>query len=508
MRRVCVYIIRICKINYQFPGMQMATAKTQNSFSLDVGIIHFIGIGGIGMSGIAEILNNLGYKVQGSDAASSYVTKHLEDIGIKVIIGQSEENIGNASVIVKSSAVKDTNPEIIAARKKNIPVIKRAEMLAELMRLKTCVAIAGTHGKTTTTTMVTSVFDSAKMDPTVINGGIINSYGSNAHLGKGEWLVAEADESDGTFLKLPATIAVITNIDPEHLENYGGSFDVLRKAFRDYIENIPFYGFGVLCIDHPEVRALWKKVTDRKLITYGIDSDDANIKAENIKADPTGSRYDVKISGLSPEKNRVVKDIFLSMPGIHNVLNSLAAISIAAELGFSDDEIRQSFSNFKGIKRRFTLTGEVNGIKIIDDYGHHPIEIAATLKTAKQVVPTGKGNVIAVLQPHRFTRVRDLFESFCTCLVNADIIVVADIYTAGEDPIAGINRDNLIKGMKESGKEEVYPLNKAEELPALIKNLAKSGDIVVCLGAGDVTKWAANLPKELEVLYGEKKVVA
>ncbi len=478
----------------------MATLKTQKQFSLDVGIIHFIGIGGIGMSGIAEILHNLGYKVQGSDAAGSYVTEHLIAIGIKVIIGQAEQNIEGAAVIVKSSAVKDSNPEIIAARKNNIPIIKRAEMLAELMRLKTCVAVAGTHGKTTTTTMVTSVFDAAKLDPTVINGGIINFYGSNAHLGSGDWLIAEADESDGTFLKLPAAIAIITNIDPEHLENYNGSFDVLRKAFRDFIENIPFYGFGVLCIDHAEVRDLWKKVTDRKLITYGIDSVDANIKAENISAEPGGSKYDVRISGISPDKDRVIQNVYLSMPGIHNVLNSLAAISIAVELGFSDEEICNAFYNFKGIKRRFTKTGEVNGIKIIDDYGHHPKEVAATLKTAKQVVPTGKGKVIAVLQPHRFTRVRDLFEDFCTCFDDADIVIVSDIYKAGEEPIEGINRDNLIAGIKKAGKAEVYPLLSPGNLARIIKDLARPGDIVVCLGAGDITKWAATLPADLENL--------
>lgn len=484
----------------------MTKTNVQNSFSLNVGIIHFIGIGGIGMSGIAEILNNLGYKVQGSDSASSYVTEHLVSIGIKVMIGQQvAENIAGASVIVKSSAVKDNNPEIMAARAQHIPVIKRAEMLAELMRLKSCVSVAGTHGKTTTTTMVTAIFDSAKLDPTVINGGIINSYGSNAHLGKGDWLIAEADESDGSFLKLPSTIAIITNIDPEHLENYSGSFDILRKAFCDYIENIPFYGFGVVCIDHPEVRALWKKVVDRKLITYGIESSDANIKAENIKASPDGSRYDVRISGLGTEKDRVIESIYLSMPGIHNVQNSLAAISIAVELDFNDEAIRNAFSNFKGIKRRFTKTGEVNGIKIIDDYGHHPKEISATLKTAKQVVPNGKGNVIAVLQPHRFSRVRDLFNDFCTCFEDADIVIVSDIYKAGEDPIAGINMDNLVKGIKDSGKQAVYPLYAAADLAGLINNVANPGDIVVCLGAGDITKWAASLPGELASLSDKKR---
>lgn len=483
----------------------MVAKKTQNQFSLDVGTIHFIGIGGIGMSGIAEILHNLGYKVQGSDSAGSYVTQHLLDIGIKVIIGQAAENIAGSAVIVKSSAVKDNNPELMAARAQHIPVIKRAEMLAELMRLKSCVSVAGTHGKTTTTTMVTAIFDAAGLDPTVINGGIINSYGSNAHLGKGQWLIAEADESDGSFLKLPSTIAIITNIDPEHLENYGGSFDQLRQAFRDYIENIPFYGFGVLCIDHPEVRDLWQKISDRKLITYGIESDDAQIKAENIKADPAGSMFSVRIRDLGAGKDRLIDDIYLSMPGIHNVQNSLAAITIAAELGFTDAQIKQSFANFKGIKRRFTKTGEVDGIKIIDDYGHHPKEIAATLKTAKQVVPAGQGKVIAVLQPHRFTRVRDLFADFCNCFADADIVIVADIYKAGEDPIVGINRDNLVAGIKNSGKAVVYPLEQAADLAGIINDVATSGDIVVCLGAGDITKWAANLPLELTKLHDKNR---
>lgn len=478
--------------------MMINKNSKQERFSLDIGVIHFIGIGGIGMSGIAEILNNLGYKVQGSDLSESYVTERLSSIGIKVIIGQKEENITGAAVIVKSSAVKDSNPEIIAARKNKIPVIKRAEMLAEIMRLKKCIAIAGTHGKTTTTTMVTAVLEAANFDPTVINGGIINSYGSNAHLGEGEWLVAEADESDGTFLKLPATIAVITNIDPEHLENYEGSFDVLRKAFRNYVENIPFYGFGVLCVDHEEVNALAKKITDRKIVTYGISAVDAQIKAENVEMTEEGSRYNVRVSGIHNEKDRVIENIYLSMPGIHNVLNSLAAVSIAVQLGIKDEEIQKAFSNFKGIKRRFTLTGEVNGVRVIDDYGHHPTEIKATLKTAKQVVPANKGRVIAVVQPHRFTRVRDLFNEFCNCFADADVVIVADIYRAGEDPIEGIDKEHLIAGIKNTGHEEIYSLDSPAKLAGIITSVAKPGDIVVCLGAGDVTKWAASLPGEMQ----------
>lgn len=469
-----------------------------NTIPLDVGILHFIGIGGIGMSGIAEILHNLGYQVQGSDASNNANVQRLAAMGIKVMIGHSEENIGNAAVVVKSSAVKDNNPEIIAARKKKIPVIKRAEMLAELMRLKASVAVAGTHGKTTTTSLITSMFDAAKLDPTVINGGIINAYGTNAHLGGGDWLVAEADESDGTFLKLPATVGIITNIDPEHMEHYG-TFDNLRNSFKSFIENLPFYGFGVLCKDHPEVSALASVITDRKVITYAIDSE-ADVKASNIRVTENGSIYDVHISGSLKCGSKILKDIHLPMPGRHNVLNSLAAISVAAELGVADEDIKQGFAKFEGVKRRFTKTGEVNGITIIDDYGHHPKEISVTLKTARDAVMKTKGNVIAVVQPHRYTRVADLFDGFCNCFNDADKVVVTNIYEAGETPIDGINRDSLIEGIKATGHKEVYPLESNDDLPALISDIAKSGDFVVCLGAGSISQWANALPDNMSKL--------
>ncbi len=478
----------------------MFDKKPGKVFPLNIGPIHFIGIGGIGMSGIAEILHNLGYKVQGSDASNNANVKRLESFGIKVSIGHKGENVEGASVVVKSSAVKNENPEIVYARKNSIPVIKRAEMLAEIMHLKNSVAIAGTHGKTTTTTMVTSMFEAAGLDPTVINGGIINAYGTNARLGSGDWLIAEADESDGTFLKLPAQIGIITNIDPEHMEHYG-SFDNLRDAFKTFIENLPFYGFGVLCKDHPEVSALAGRVTDRKIITYALDCE-ADIKASNIRFSPEGgSIYDVKISKrITGGEERIIKDVHLPMPGRHNVSNSLAAISVAVELGFEDKAILKGFRDFAGVKRRFTKTGETNGITIIDDYGHHPKEIIATLNTAKDVIHGSGKKIIAVVQPHRYTRVRDLFGEFCSCFGVADKVVVANIYEAGESPIEGISRDSLVEGIKKQGHKNVIPLPSPEELPKIINEIANPGDIVVCLGAGNITAWANSLPEDMKKL--------
>jgi UDP-N-acetylmuramate--alanine ligase len=474
----------------------------QKVIPFDIGTIHFIGIGGIGMSGIAEILHNLGYKVQGSDASTNYNVARLEKFGIEVFIGHAAENLGDAAVVVKSSAIKDANPEIVEAKKNNVPIIQRAEMLAEIMRLKNSVAVAGTHGKTTTTTLVSAMFDAAKLDPTVINGGIINAYGTNAKLGGGDWLVAEADESDGTFLKLPTTVAIVTNIDPEHLDHYG-NFAVLKDAFRKFIEDLPFYGFGVLCKDHPEVSALASTIVNRRVITYGIDSE-ADVKALNIRPNATGSTYDVQISSRLKCGEKLLKDVKLPMPGRHNVLNSLAAISVAAELNFDEKFIQNGFTDFQGVKRRFTKTGEVNGVTIIDDYGHHPKEIAVTLKTAQDTIHETKGDVIAVVQPHRYSRVRDLFDDFCNCFESADKVIIADIYEAGEKPIEGITRDALVAGIKKAGHKDVQALNSAEDLPKLINKIAKSGDIVVCLGAGSVTYWANSLPQDIENLNKKK----
>ena len=462
---------------------------------LDIGPIHFVGIGGIGMSGIAEVMQNLGYKVQGSDIAESANVRRLRALGIPVVIGHREENIGAASVIVYSSAVTPDNPELVGAREKHLPVVRRAEMLAELMRFKSCIAVAGTHGKTTTTSMVAALLDAAGMDPTVINGGIINAYGTNARLGKGDWMVVEADESDGTFLKLPATIAIVTNIDPEHLDHYG-RFEDVRAAFHSFVENVPFYGIAALCIDHPVVQDLIGTVSDRRIVTFGF-SPQADVRAVEVRYADGGARYSVVISDRPTGSTRTIADIWLPMPGAHNVSNSLAAIIAANEIGIDDAIIRKGLSTFAGVNRRFTKTGVWNGVTIIDDYGHHPVEIAAVLTAARQLAT---GRVIAVAQPHRFTRLRDLMAEFCTCFNDADTVIVSDVYPAGEAPIEGVNRNALIDGLRARGHRHVLPLESPDDLASLIVSLAEPGDIVVCLGAGSITTWANALPEQLEAL--------
>ncbi|HEX2117247.1 MAG TPA: UDP-N-acetylmuramate--L-alanine ligase [Alphaproteobacteria bacterium] len=460
---------------------------------LTIGTIHFVGIGGIGMSGIAEILNNLGYAVQGSDLSENANVKRLRDLGITVNIGHAAENLNAAEVVVISSAVKPDNPEVAAARAKHIPVVRRAEMLAELMRLKWSIAVAGTHGKTTTTSLCAAMLEQAEIDPTVINGGIINAYGTNARLGAGDWMVVEADESDGTFIKLPSTIAVVTNIDPEHLD-YWSDFDSLRKAFRNFVANIPFYGFGVLCIDHHEVQALIPQVSDRKIITYGF-SPQADVRAVNVKLSASGGRFDAVITRGGTE--RTIADLHLPLVGQHNVQNSLAAISVAAEMGLDDTVIRKALAGIKGVKRRFTRTGEAAGLTVIDDYGHHPVEIAAVLKAARSATSNG---VVAVVQPHRYTRLKNLFEEFCTCFNDADAVIVADVYPAGEQPIEGANRDALAEGLRAHGHRKVLSLPDPAALPKLVLEVAKPGDLVVCLGAGNITNWAYALPGQLQQL--------
>ncbi|TAL01717.1 MAG: UDP-N-acetylmuramate--L-alanine ligase [Rhodospirillaceae bacterium] len=469
------------------------------SMPLDIGVIHFIGIGGIGMSGIAEVMHNLGYQVQGSDIAQNQNVDRLRALGMRIEIGHRAENLGEARVVVISSAVKPDNPEVLAARKTMLPVVRRAEMLAELMRLKWSVAVGGTHGKTTTTSLVASVLDAAALDPTVINGGIINAYGTNARLGGGEWMVVEADESDGSFTRLPATIAVVTNIDPEHMEFYG-DFAKVKAAFRTFVESIPFYGFAVLCIDHPEVQSLLPQLTDRKIVTYGL-SPLAQVRGMNVVADARGVHFDAIISDRVNGGERTIKDIRLTMFGQHNVLNSLAAVAVAAEMGIADDVIRDGLAKFGGVKRRFTKVGEVNGITVIDDYGHHPVEIAAVLKAART---TTTNRVIAVVQPHRFTRLQSLFEEFCTCFNDADHVVVADVYPAGEAPIEGINRDALIAGLHAHGHPQVTALISPKHLAAVIDDIALPGDVVVCLGAGNITAWAHALPQDLAQIAGSK----
>ena len=466
---------------------------------LSIGTIHFVGIGGIGMSGIAEILHNLGYQVQGSDLTDSANVRRLVSHGIPVQVGHRAENLGGAQVVVISSAVKRDNPEVMAARTRLIPVVRRAEMLGELMRLKWSIAIAGTHGKTTTTSMVGALLDAAHLDPTVINGGIINAYGTNARLGSGDWMVVEADESDGTFVKLPATIAVVTNIDPEHLDFYG-NFEAVQQAFETFVSNIPFYGFAALCIDHPVVQSLIPRVAERRIVTYGM-SPQADIRATNIVIDRDGARYDVTIADRLNERSRTIGGLVLPMFGQHNVQNSLAAVAVAEEMGLGEEVVRNAFANFKGVKRRFTKTGESNGVTVIDDYGHHPVEIAVTLRAARSA--TGN-NVIAVVQPHRFTRLRDLFDDFCTCFNDADVVLVADVYAAGETPIEGASRDALVAGMRARGHRNVQALPDPKDLAPLIHELARPGDFVVCLGAGSITNWAQSLPGELDRLSGAR----
>ncbi|TQF43399.1 UDP-N-acetylmuramate--alanine ligase [Bradyrhizobium sp. UNPF46] len=461
----------------------------------EIGPIHFVGIGGIGMSGIAEVLVNLGYAVQGSDASDNYNLDRLRKKGAKVSVGHKAENVDGAEVVVVSSAIKRDNPELMAARERRIPVVRRAEMLAELMRLKSCVAIAGTHGKTTTTTMVATLLDAGGLDPTVINGGIINAYGSNARLGAGDWMVVEADESDGTFLKLPTDVAIVTNVDPEHLDHFK-TFEAVQDAFRHFVENLPFYGFAVMCIDHPVVQSLVGKIEDRRIITYG-ENPQADVRLVDLTPMGGGSKFKVAFRDRKTGAVHEIADLMLPMPGRHNASNATAAIAVARELGVSDEAIRSAIAGFGGVKRRFTKTGEWNGVTVIDDYGHHPVEIAAVLKAARE---STNGKIVAVVQPHRYTRLQSLFEEFCTCFNDADAVVVADVYAAGEAPIDGIDRDHFVEGLRAHGHREVVPLRAAPELAGIVKGLARSGDLVVCLGAGNITQWAYALPDQLKAL--------
>jgi UDP-N-acetylmuramate--alanine ligase len=457
-----------------------------------IGPVHFVGIGGIGMSGIAEVMVNLGYTVQGSDQAEGANVKRLRDLGVKIAIGHAGANLQGAEVVVVSSAIKPDNPELIAARAQRLPVVRRAEMLAELMRLKSCVAIAGTHGKTTTTSMVAALLDAAGFDPTVINGGIINAYGTNARLGLGDWMVVEADESDGTFLKLPADIAIVTNVDPEHLDHFG-NFEAVQEAFRAFVENVPFYGFSVMCTDHPVVQSLVGRIEDRRMVTYG-ENPQADVRLVDVSHAGGTSLFTIALRDRAGRFVRDIKNIALPMPGRHNALNATAAIAVALELGIDDDVIRDALASFGGVRRRFTRTGMWNGVIVIDDYGHHPVEIAAVLKAARE---STKDQVIAVVQPHRYTRLAALFEQFCTCFNDADAVIVAPVYPAGEAPIPGIDRDALVQGLRTHGHRQVIALDGPEKLAPLVAGMARAGDYVVCLGAGSITQWAYALPGEL-----------
>jgi len=457
----------------------------------ELGPIHFVGIGGIGMSGIAEVLLTLGYRVQGSDAKASKITDRLVTLGAAFFEGQRAENLGAAAVVVISSAIKKGNPELEEARRRGLPVVRRAEMLAELMRLKSNVAIAGTHGKTTTTTMVATLLDKGGFDPTVINGGIIHAYGSNARAGAGEWMVVEADESDGSFNRLPATIAIVTNIDPEHMEHWG-TIENLRRGFFDFVSNIPFYGLAVCCTDHPEVQALVGRITDRRVVTFGFNAQ-ADVRAQNLRYEGGVAHFDVALQGEGAASQ--ITGCTLPMPGEHNVSNALAAIAVARHLGMKRDEIRSALAGFAGVNRRFTKIAEINGVTLIDDYGHHPVEIAAVLKAARQ---TTRGRVIAVHQPHRYSRLANLFEDFCTCFNEADVVGIAEVYAAGEDPIAGASRDDLVAGLIAHGHRHARAVVSEADLAALVREQARPGDMVVCLGAGTISTWANGLPQALK----------
>jgi UDP-N-acetylmuramate--alanine ligase len=470
-----------------FEGAKPMNAATK--LPGDVGPIHFVGIGGIGMSGIAEVLINHGYTVQGSDLKSTPITERLAAMGATVFVGQKAENLENAEVVVISSAIKPGNPELDEARRQGLPVVRRAEMLAELMRLKSNIAVAGTHGKTTTTTMVAALLDHGKFDPTVINGGIIHAYGSNARVGQGEWMVVEADESDGTFNRLPATVAIVTNIDPEHMEHWGTE-ENLHKGFLDFVSNIPFYGLAICCTDDPDVQTLVGRITDRRVVTFGFNAQ-ADVRAKNLRYENGIAHFDVALQA----EDKVIEGCTLPMPGDHNVSNALSAVAVARALGMKTDEIREALANFGGVNRRFTRVGEVGGVTIIDDYGHHPVEIAAVLKAARQAT---SGRIIAVHQPHRYTRLSNLFDDFCACFNDADVVAIAEVYAAGEDPIPGASRDDLVAGLIRHGHRHARAIRDEDDLERLVREQARPGDMVVCLGAGTISAWANGLPERLK----------
>jgi UDP-N-acetylmuramate--alanine ligase len=465
----------------------------------NIGPVHFIGIGGIGMSGIAEILHNQNYVVRGSDSALNPNVQRLRDMGIVVEIGQKGENLKDAAVVVVSSAIKRDNLELLAARARGLPIVRRAEMLAEIMRFKNSIAIGGTHGKTTTTTLVATLLDAANYDPTVINGGIINAYGTNARLGGGEWMVVEADESDGTFVKLPADVVIVTNIDPEHLDHYH-DFDAVKRAFHTFVENVPFYGFAVMCLDHPEVQALVGQVRDRRVITYGTNPQ-ADVRLVDLTTVDGQSHFSVEIRDRIRMTQLRIDGLTLPMPGEHNALNATAAIAVADQLHIPAEAIRRGLKGFSGVKRRFTKTGAVGGVTVIDDYGHHPVEISAVLRAARQ---SAKRDVIAVVQPHRYSRLHDLFDDFAVAFNDADTVIIAPVYAAGEQPIPGVTHDELAARIRARGHRDARVIDRPEALAPLLASRVSEGDYVVMLGAGNITAWAAALPAELGALMGKE----
>ena len=466
---------------------------------LSIGKIHFVGIGGIGMSGIAEVLHTLGYAVQGSDLSDGVNVRRLREVGIPVALGHDAANVANAQVVVASTAVRHDNPEVAAARARLIPVVRRAEMLAELMRLRWSIAVGGTHGKTTTTSLIAAVLEAARLDPTVINGGIIEAYGTNTRMGSGDWMVVEADESDGSFLRLPATIAVVTNMDPEHLDHWGTA-EAMQAAYDQFVANVPFYGFAVLCMDHPVVQQMIPRLSDHRIITYGF-SPQADVRAERLVADKRGATFEVAVTDRARNRSRRLGPFRLPMLGSHNVSNALAAIAVAVEMEIDDATLRSAFAGFRGVKRRFTRVGEAGGISIVDDYGHHPVEIAAVLKAARQA---GARDVVAVVQPHRYSRLAALFAEFCTCMNDAGTVIIADVYAAGEAPLEGIDRDALVDGLRARGHRSVVPLPGPEHLAEMVHAIARPGDFVICLGAGNITGWAQALPEQLAALQKQR----
>ncbi len=459
-----------------------------------IGTFHIIGIGGIGMSAIAEILMDKGYSVQGSDQKDSANVKRLRTKGVRVFIGHDAVNLVGARQIVISSAVKDGNPELEAARNRGLPIIRRAEMLAELMRLYSTISVTGTHGKTSTTSIIAHILTSAGVDPTVITGGIIQDWGTNARLGNGPWMVVEADESDGTFVRLPSQIGVVTNADPEHLD-YFGSVGKMNAAYEDFMRNVPFYGLLIACVDHPVVAEMITKLDlrrdGRRLFTYGR-SQNADIRLVSMTAEGAAIILDVELGArVTGEAPRRLSGLRLNAPGLHNAMNALAAIGVAIATGVNDENIRTALANYSGVKRRFQLTGQWNGVSIFDDYAHHPVEIASVLEAARA---GAKGRVVAVFEPHRYSRIRSLYADFCSCFKNADSVIVAPLYTAGESPVDGIDQHTIAEGIRKAGHGSVLAIDDPRELTTLIQRYGKAGDMVICVGAGTSTEWANALP--------------